>query len=55
VRARIKVKAARNAQFLKRESDSATSSFPSVDPLGGSYIPPTRAGASPVGRLGRRA
>jgi hypothetical protein len=33
VRTMIKVNAAMNAQFLKRECGSATSSHPSVDPV----------------------
>jgi hypothetical protein len=48
VRAMIKVKAATVAQFLTRECDLATPSFPSVDPLEGCYSPPSDAGATTV-------
>jgi hypothetical protein len=48
VRAMIKVKAATVAQFLTRECDLATSSFPSVDPVGGCYSPRAGGGATTV-------
>jgi hypothetical protein len=48
VRAMIKVKAATVPQFLTRESDLATSSFPSVGPVGGVYSPPRGGGATTV-------
>lgn len=41
VRAMIKVKAATVPQLLTRECGLATSSFPSVDPIGGFYNPPS--------------
>ena len=50
VRAMIKVKAATVAQFLTRECELATSSFPSVGPVGGFYIPPSGGGATTTGR-----
>jgi hypothetical protein len=46
VRTMIKVNAAMNAQFLKRECDSATSSSPPVDPVAGCYSPPCGGGAT---------
>jgi hypothetical protein len=48
VRAMINVKAATVAQFLTRECDLATPSFPSVDPLSGCYSPRSDAGATTV-------
>jgi hypothetical protein len=48
VRAMIKVKAATVAQFLTRECDLATPSFPSVDPVEACYSPRTDAGATAV-------
>jgi hypothetical protein len=52
VRAMIKVKAAIVPQLLTRECDSATSSFPSVDPVRGFYSPPSCGGAITVAREG---
>jgi hypothetical protein len=46
VRAMIKVKAAIVPQLLTRECNSATSSLPSVDPVGGFYSP-RNGGAQP--------
>ena len=52
VRAMIKVKAATVPQFLTRDSDLATPSLPSVDPVGDFYSPPSGGGATAVQPLG---